>query len=141
MKQKIFLGILVMSIFFTYFSVNVSASEEETTKTLTMVETSEELSEIQTIYNSYIITQYDGSGKYIVFANIHPQYIDGSTIKTGAPTGLRFTCLCAGAYDTIEEAKQGVINGGLTESEVYKLHDMTLNYSNYLYYSSHDIYV
>lgn len=143
MKQKILLGVLVTSIFLTFFSVNVRASEEEsTTSTLTLIDDAEqETNEIQTIYNSYIITQYDGVGKYIVLANIHSKYIDGSTIKTAGSFGFEFTCLCVGAYDTLEEAKQGVINGGLTEKEYYRSYDMTGNYYYHILFSSHDIYI
>lgn len=139
MKQKILLGVMITSIFLALFTVNVMASEEETTTSTLSVLDNASNEPIETIYTSYYISQYNGTGNYLVYANIQSDYIVNGSIYAQGSSGIDIKFGAFGSYLTLDDAIKSIINGELeTKSGTCSIPS---NIFNYIYYSSHDIYI
>lgn len=134
MKQKIFLGGLITSIFLTLFSVNVSASEDETTSSSSLVEETQET--VTTPYSNYVIIKY-GSNYYVI---VNAEIDENGNIKVSLDetiTPNEITFLASGnSYsanlDTcVDKLKNGSITTGNNKSLRYLMGEIIS--------SSHDI--
>lgn len=130
MKQKILLGVLVASIFLTFFSVNVSASEGDTN--ISVVD--EEISEpITTPYYNYIVYSNTDTTRYFVRANITPFESEEINMCGKFCTGY------FGGYDSLDSCIDAISNGTLKEDGSTEECGDSQSFMKTLIYSSHNV--
>lgn len=135
MKQKIFLGVLITSIFLTLFSVNVSASEEESTSSnSSLVEEVEESVEIITPYTLYLV--YKNGDTYCLHASLDEKYNNNNSFELNDFTEYYYK-----EFNSIDEIKVALKDGNLTEYTVLESYQAGWKFAkNYTWcYSSHNI--